>query len=133
MKEKKKLYQQWWFLLCVVLIVLFCVYFFIHSKNSGVGSAGISLKEFEEIEIGKTTNFELYSIIDKNDEWNNEKIYNKCVEIIEETKSNHKYTYVYKYYGEISGYAIITLQADYSNGYFYNDVIVIKKENYNLR
>lgn len=103
------------------------------NKNHGVGTAGISKEEFDEIIIGKTTNFELDSIIDKNNEWFDDEVYEKCVEQIEESKENHKYTYVYKYYGEKGGYAIITLQADYSNGYFYNDVIVIKKEKFGLK
>lgn len=103
------------------------------NKNHGVGTAGISKEEFDEIKIGETTNFELNSIIDKNDEWFEDEIYDKCVEQIEESKENHKYTYVYKYYGEKRGYAIIILQADYSNGNFYNDVIVIKKEKFGLK
>ena len=44
-----------------------------------------------------------------------------------------KYTYVYKYYGEKGGYAIITLQTDYSNGQIYNSVIVINKENHGFK
>ena len=118
--------------LIVIFIVLICI-LVNKSKNEGVGTAGISKEEFDEIKIGETTNFELNSIIDKNDEWFEDEIYDKCVEQIEELKENHKYTYVYKYYGEKRGYAIITLQADYSNGNFYNDVIVIKKEKFGLK
>lgn len=44
-----------------------------------------------------------------------------------------KYTYVYKYYGEKGGYAIITLQTDYSNGQIYNSVVVINKENHGFK
>lgn len=133
----KDLIKKWWFWLIVVCVfVVIIVFFVILDKKDikqGVGTAGISIEEFEKIEVGKTTNFELSSIIDQNDEWNNDEIYAKCVEQIGEEKEEKKYTYTYKYYGENGGYAIITLQADYSNGYFYNDVIVIKKEKFNLK
>lgn len=133
----KDLVKKWWFwgiivCICVISILIFTM-FFNKGDKQGVGTAGISLKEFEEIQIGKTTNFGLSSIIDKNDEWDNNDIYAKCVEEIEKSKEDSKYTYVYKYYGEKGGYAIITLQADYSNGYLYNDVVVIKKEKFNLK
>lgn len=128
----KKNIKKWWILPSAILIVII-VFFAIQTKDKGVGTAGISKQEFDEIKIGETTNFDLSSIIDKNDEWDNDEVYDKCVEKIEESKEDQKYTYVYKYYGEKSGYAIITLQADYSNGYFYNDVIVIKKEKFNLK
>ena len=131
----KELIKKWWFwiILVIVCICIISIMLFNKSNKKGVGTAGISLQEFEEIQIGKTTNFELNSIIDKNDEWENNDIYAKCVEKVEESKEDSKYTYVYKYYGEKGGYAIITLQADYSNGYFYNDVIVIKKEKIDLK
>jgi len=132
----KNIIKKWWFWLIIILILVSVVLIGIllnKSKNKGVGTAGISKEEFDEIKIGETTNFELNSIIDKNDEWFQDEIYDKCVEQIEESKENHKYTYIYKYYGEKSGYAIITLQADYSNGNFYNDVIVIKKEKFGLK
>lgn len=129
------LIRKWWFWLTIVLISILITFvaILLNNKDDGVGSAGISKEEFDEIIVGKTTNFELNSIIDKNNEWNEDEIYNKCVEEIENSKEGHKYTYVYKYYGEKNGYAIITLQADYSNGYYYNDVIVIKKEKFNLK
>lgn len=132
--KMKNIVKKWWIWVTIVLItVVIIIFLVIQNKDKGVGTAGISNEEFEEIKIGKTTNFELSNIIDKNDEWDNDEIYNKCVEKIEESKEDKRYTYVYKYYGEKGGYAIITLQADYSNGYFYNDVIVIKKENFNLK
>lgn len=129
----KSTLRKWWFWLIIILIFAIVTIIFIMQNNGGVGTAGISKKEFDEIRIGETTNFELNSIIDKNNEWNNDEIYNKCVEEIAEKREDSKYTYIYKYYGEKSGYAIITLQADYSNGFFYNDVVVIKKENHNLK
>jgi hypothetical protein len=131
----KELIKKWWFWLVIVLILALIIFtvILLNSSNDGVGSAGISKEEFNEIIVGQTTNFELNSIIDKNDEWNEDEVYDKCVEEIENSKKDNKYTYVYKYYGEKGGYAIITLQADYSNGYYYNDVVVIKKENFNLK
>lgn len=133
-KKEKTFYKKWWF--CLIIIVILAIIIFvtvsINNTSAGVGTAGISKEEFDEIEVGKTTNFGLNSIIDKNDEWNNDEIYDKCVEQIGEEKEDSKYTYIYKYYGEEKGYAIITLQADYSNGNFYNDVVVIKKENFGL-
>lgn len=133
--ENKPIYKRWWFWTIIIGITIITVFIIIFTNNihKGVGTAGISKEEFDEITIGKTTNFELNSIIDKYNEWDNNEIYNKCVEQIGEEKEDHKYTYVYKYYGEKNGYAIITLQADYSNNYFYNDVIVIKKEQFNLK
>lgn len=124
--------KRFWIII-LLIIILIIIGISINKDSNGVGSAGISKEEFDEIKIGSTTNFELNSIIDKNDEWDNDEIYSKCVEQIEEKKENSKYTYIYKYYGEKGGYAIITLQADYSNGYFYNDVIVVEKENHNLK
>lgn len=134
-KETKRVfYKKWWFWILIVIILVTTIFaiIYINNKPTGVGPAGISKEEFDEIEIGKTTNFELNSIIDQNDEWDNDGIYERCVEQIGEEKEEHKYTYIYKYYGEEKGYAIITLQADYSNGYYYNDVIVVKKENVGL-
>lgn len=129
----KSTLRKWWFWLIIILIFAIVTIIFIMQSNEGVGTAGISKEEFDEIRIGQTNNFELNSIIDKNNEWNNDEIYNKCVEEIGEKREDSKYTYIYKYYGEKSGYAIITLEADYSNGYLYNDLIVIKKENHNLK
>lgn len=130
----KEIYKKWWFWLIILLsISIIAMKIIINNYSQGVGSAGISREEYEEIEIGKTTNFELNKIIDKDNEWDNDSVYDKCVQQIDEKKENSKYTYIYKYYGEKSGYAIITLQADYSNGYFYNDVVVIEKEKYNLK
>lgn len=135
MKQEKKFYEKWqfWLIILAVIVIIIIGIIITNNQAKGVGSAGISREEYNEIEIGKTTNFELNEIIDKDDEWSNDAIYDKCVQQISEEKEDSKYTYVYKYYGERSGYAIITLQADYSNGYFYNDVIVIKKEKFNLK
>lgn len=121
-------------IISIILLILLILLMLKNINNSsGVGTAGINLKEYNEITIGTTNNYELFSIIDTNNEWNEYSIYEKCVEEISNTKEDHVYTYVYKIYGENSGYAIITLQADYSNGYYFNDLIVTKKEKYNLK
>ena len=127
--------RKWLFIivLLIILVALFSILVKGEKENKGVGTAGISKDEFKEIKIGETTNFELNDIIDKDNEWKDDKVYEKCVEQIGESKEEHRHTYIYKYYGEKGGYAIITLQSDYSNGYFYNDVVVIKKENFNLK
>lgn len=129
----KNILIKWWFWLTIIIVIIAMTIIFFISNQNGVGKAGISKAEFEKIEVGKTTNFQINKIIDQNNEWSDDEIYNKCVEKIKESKENSKYTYVYKYRGENGGYAIITLQADYSNGYFYNDVIVINKEQFGLK
>ena len=132
--KSKEFYKKWWFwlIILVIIFIIATVIVFMDKGTKGVGTAGISKEEFDKIQVGKTTNFELDDIIDKNEEWNNDEVYKKCVEQIGEKKEDSKYTYIYKYYGENKGYAIITLQADYTNGYYYNDVIVIEKENFGL-
>ena len=68
-------------------------------KNTGVGAAGISLEEFNKIDFGMS-NFEVSDIIDSNDLWVDDEIYNKvCIEISKEYK-NSIYTYTYKYIGD---------------------------------
>ena len=131
----KNLIKKWQFWIIAIILVIAIIFatILLKNENNGVGTTGINKQEFDEIKIGVTTNFELNSIIDKNNEWHDNDIYEKCVEQIGESKEDKKYTYIYKYYGEKGGYAIITLQADYSNGYYYNDVVVIKKENFNLK
>lgn len=130
----KDIFKKWYFwVILVIMIIFFIIIMILNSTENGVGSGGINEDEFNEIIIGQTTEFELDDIIDKEDLWDNDEVYERCVEQIAETKEDHKYTYVYKYYGEKRGYAIITLQTDYSNSNFYNDVIVIKKEKHNLK
>ena len=128
----KNIIKKWWFWLILILIIVIAIIFLLNNSD-GVGSAGISKEEFEKITVGKTTNFEINRIIDPEHEWANDEIYKKCVEELEKSRENDKFIYKYKYYGEKGGYAVITLQADYSNGYYYNDVVVIKKEQFGLK
>lgn len=129
----KNIVKKLWFCLILVFLIAIIITIVLLNNNDGVGSAGISKEEFEQIKIGETTNFGVNKIIDQNHEWDNDEVYKKCVEELENSKENKKYTYKYKYYGEKGGYAIITLQADYSNGYYYNEVKVIKKEQFGLK
>lgn len=128
----KELIKKWWFWLIGVLVIISAIIILINN-NEGVGSAGISIEEFEEISLGMDQ-FKVNSIIDKLDEWDNDEIYNECCEEISSSSKNSIYTYVYKYYGEKNGYAIITYEVDYSDGYYglkYPEVI--KKEKYDLK
>ena len=54
-------------------------------------------------------------------------------EEVEKKEENHIYRYVYKYYGEKGGYAIITYEADYSNGDMFVLPEVTKKEQFDLK
>ena len=132
----KKVLKKWWYLflaLGILIIGIIIAIFATAKTEGGVGQAGISNEEFRQIEIGKTTSYELGKIIDDKNEWENEETYNKCVEKISESIDGNKYTYVYKYYGERSGYAIITLQANSLNTEMNNNIIVIKKEKFDLK
>lgn len=134
----KKLVEQWWFWCIIALIILLIVVMSIFRKgfkdgfnealNKGVGSAGISKEEFEEIQIGMSQ-LDINSIIDKQDEWDDDSVYEKCCKEIKKTSENHIYTYQYKYLGEQGGYAIITYTADYSKGdSFVQPTVIDKKE-----
>ena len=129
----KNIFKKWWFWLIIFLVIIVIILIFLLFKKdgNGIGTAGISKKEFDNISIGMSQ-FEVESIIDKFDEWYDDNVYEKsCEEISKEYKDN-KYTYQYKYYGEKSGYAIITYQADYSKS-FIEIPEVVKKENFNLK
>ena len=75
-KKEKTFYKKWWFWLIILAIILAIILIIIFTNNNvdGVGTAGISKEEFDKIEVGKTTNFELNSIIDKKDEINKHKV-----------------------------------------------------------
>ena len=124
-----------YFIIAIIFVTLFILALIILFANNskGVGAAGISIQEFEKIQLGMTQ-FEVDSIIDEKDEWDNDEIYDKCCEEISTSNENSVYTYVYKYYGENKGYAIVTYKVDYSDGTFslkYPEVI--KKEQFNLK
>ena len=127
----KDLLKKWWFwlIIIVILLIIIAILFFSLYKNDGVGTAGISKEEFDEISLGMTQ-LEVNSIIDKLDEWDNDEIYDKCCQEISNTKKDGIYTYVYKYQGENSGYAIITYEIDYSNGYYGLEYPKVVKKKY---
>lgn len=137
MESQEKFYQKWWFwviIACIfIILILVFVIFFKKEVTQGVGTAGISKEEFDEISLGMTQ-FKVDEIVDKFDEWEDDEIYNKCCEKISSSSENGKYINVYKYYGEKSGYALITFEVDYSEGYYglkYPEVV--KKEKFDLR
>ena len=132
MKEKT-LYKKWWFWLIIGLLILILVLFLIKNNSKGIGTAGISIDEFEKIENGMDQ-FEVNAIIDELDEWNDDEIYDKACQEISNEKKDSVYTYVYKYVGEKSGYALITYESDYSEGvYGLKYPEVVKKEQFNLK
>ena len=126
MKEKT-FYKSWYFYLVVfiILCIIFVGIFVYKKQNSGVAENGISREEFEKIELGMSQN-SVTKIISPDD-------FETIKEKVEKKEENHIYRYVYKYYGEKGGYAIITYEADYSNG----DMFVLpeptKKEQFNLK
>ncbi len=129
----KDLIKKWWFWIITILVIIIATLITLTiNKNQGVGTAGISLQEFEEIDLGMS-NLTVNKIIDKLDEWNDNNIYQKCCKEVSKSSQNSIYTYSYKYYGEKSGYAIITFEADYSKGDLFVLPSVVKKENFNLK
>lgn len=100
--------------------------------NDGIGSAGISLQEFNKIELGMS-NSKVNSIIDEKDEWDDDIIYNKACKEVGKEKNNHIYSYTYKYIGENGGYALITYTANYSGGDVFVMPTVSQKEQFNLK
>lgn len=130
----KNLIKKGWFwiIICLMVIIIILIAFSLKKDSEGLGTPGISKKEYEKINIGMSQ-YEVDSIIDELDEWDDDAVYEKCCEEVSKESNDHKYTYQYKYYGEKSGYAIITYQADYSNGSYFETPEVIKKENYNLK
>lgn len=120
-------------ILATIIVIIACAILLIMRILNGIGSAGISKEEFEEIEIGMD-NFEVNAIIDKLGEWNDDEIYEKACEEVEKTKNESVYKYTYKYNGENSGYALITFEVDYSDGvYGLQYPEVVKKEQVNLK
>lgn len=130
----KSILKQWWVWLIVIIIIAIAIFVFlkIKNKNEGIGTAGINKKEFDKIEIGMSQ-FEVEGIIDGLDEWNNDEVYEKSCEKIGESYKDHVYTYKYKYYGERSGYAIITYEADYTKTTFGVMPEVTKKEIFDVK
>lgn len=130
---KEEILKKWWFWVIIISIIVITISIVLTiNKSNGVGTAGISLEEFKEIDLGMS-NSTVNKIIDKYDEWDNDTIYNKCCEEINKSNENSIYTYSYKYYGEKSGYAIITFEADYSKGDLFVLPSVVKKESFNLK
>lgn len=129
----KHLIRKWWFWGIIIILLLSMIVFFYNStKNKGVGSAGISLDEFKKIELGMGE-MTVSRIIDPNNEWADNNIYEKCCIEIDKSKGSHIYKHTYKYIGEKGGYALVTFEADYSNGDLFVLPEVCEKKQYNLK
>ena len=108
--------KKW--LLCMMLVVT-CWAITGCSENQGAGPEGISLDEYNQIDIGMSQ-FEVNEIVGGSGEK------------IGEQKEEHIYSYTYEFPGEKSGSATITFTADYSNGDFFVMPSVSAKEQHNL-
>lgn len=120
-------------ILIIVLILFIILFMFFVNTSTGIGTPGINLDEFDKIQLGMEQS-EVNNIIDKLNEWDNDEVYDIACQEISSEKENGKYIYSYKYIGEKEGYAIITFEVDYSDGFFglkYPEVI--KKEEFNLK
>lgn len=141
-KEKKSLYKKWWFWTIIAIIgVILTAYIYIKTievenddeelqiESNDIGDEGISLFEFNAIEVGKTDILALKGLIGYTDK-NFDKIVSEVEEPIykdDENGNTHIY-YKQKYVGENGeGYAIITIER------YLDDFIVIEKENYGLK
>lgn len=123
------------FLILLSILVVFCIIFLVlfNNKSYGIGSAGISLEEFKKISNGMTQS-EVENIIDSDDLWNDDNVYAQACIKLEENKNNSIYKYKYKYLGDKSGYAIITYEVDYSDGFYglkYPEVVEL--QNHDLK
>lgn len=132
-KEKKPIYKKWWFWVIVLIAVLLLIVISLFRKKYiGVGSAGISLEEFEKIELGMSQST-VQSIIDPEDKWDDDEVYEKCCQEINKSKEDSIYQYTYKYIGENDGYAEIMYEADYSNGDLFVLPVVSSKKQFDLK
>ncbi len=127
--EKTPIYKKWWLYLIILIVIVLFVLFF----PTNLGESGISLEEFDLIDLGMTQ-FEVNDLIDSNNTWNNDAIYNSaCIEISKSEKDSI-YTTQYKYMGSKSGYCLITYEVDYSDGFYgLKYPVVVYKENHNLK
>jgi len=115
------------YLLLFLLILTGC-----NKQENGCNEAGISIEEFNNINLNMTQ-FEVNDIIDNAGILNNDEIYTKCIQEISKSSNNGIYEYTYKYLGENKGYALITFTVDYSDSTFFNLPTVSKKEQFNLQ
>lgn len=122
------LIKKWWFWLIIALIIIGIITIIILIPKLGVGSGGISLKEYNKIQLGET-NFGVEEIVAPNHEWDFE--YSKYVEQISTSTENHKYIVINKILGENGGYAIITYEKDFKVPF--SSLVVIKKEQFDLK
>ena len=131
-KEKMAIYKKWWFwtIIGIIIIIVFCfVPIYPQNKIDYIKDEGISLSEFNAIEVWKTDILALKGLIGYTDK-NFDKIVSEVEEPIYEEDGNGN-THIYykqKYVGENNeGYAIITIER------YLDEFIVIEKENFGLK
>lgn len=128
MESKEKFYQKWWFwviIICIFIVLIISLVLFSKGKQ-GVGTAGISIEEFDEIQIGMTMT-EVCKII------NNENMNNVKSQQLEKIEDITGTLYKYRYEGEKKGYAIITYELSTTDLWSGNGIKVITKEKFNLK
>lgn len=123
------LIKKWWFWLIIAGIIIGIITIIILIPK-GVGSGGISLKEYDKITMGITNNG-VEEIVAPNHEWDHG--YSKYVEEMSKSTENHKYTVVNKILGENGGHAIITYVMDYTKPVGDWHLEVVKKEQFDLK
>lgn len=131
-KEKRMFYKKWWFWTIIGIIIVVALCFapiYPQNKIDYIKDEGISLSEFNAIEVGKTDILALKGLIGYTDK-NFNRIVSEVEEPIYEEDENgniHIY-YKQKYVGENGeGYAIIIIER------YLDEFIVIEKENYGLK
>lgn len=131
-EKKEELYKKWYFWIIVVLVIIVLILIRENRENdttNDIGDEGISLLEFNAIEVGKTDILELKGLIGYTDK-NFDKIVIKVEEPVykKDLEGNTHIIYKQKYVGENNeGYAIITIER------YLNEFIVIDKQCYNLK
>lgn len=132
-KEKVAIYKKWWLwtiIGIIIIIIIFCfVPIYSQNKIDYIKDEGISLSEFNAIEVGKTDILALKGLIGYTDK-NFDKIVSEVEEPIyeEDEEGNVHIYYKQKYMGENGeGYAIITIERHL------DEFTVIEKENFGLK
>ena len=131
-KEKRTFYKKWWFWTITGIIIVVALCFapiYPQNKIDYIKDEGISLSEFNAIEVGKTDILALKGLIGYTDK-NFDKIVSEVEKPIykEDENGNTHIYYKQKYVGENGeGYAIIIIER------YLDEFIVIEKENYGLK
>ena len=131
-ENKEELYKKWYFWVIIVLVTIILILVrqdYENGTTSDIRDEGISLAEFNAIEVGKTDILGLKGLIGYTDK-NFDKIVSEVEEPVYEKdlEGNTHIFYKQKYIGENNeGYAIITIER------YLNEFIVIDKQCYDLK